>query len=99
MIRSDFPIFKTSVNGFPLRYLDTASTSQKPQAVVDALVDFYTKHNANVGRSVYPLAEEATALYEGARSTVAQFIGSQAQEIVFTSGCTEGINFVASSWA
>lgn len=98
-MKSDFPLLKQKIDGYPLRYLDTASTSQKPQSVIDAMAHFYSFHNANVGRSVYHLAEDATRMYENARTKVAQFIGAQHQEVIFTSGCTESINYVASSWA
>jgi len=98
-LRSDFPIFSRQINGHPLVYLDNAATSQKPQPVLDAIMDFYTQHNANIFRGIYTIAEEATALYESAREKVAHFIGSDANELIFTSGTTEGINFVAASWA
>jgi cysteine desulfurase / selenocysteine lyase len=96
VLKSDFPIFKRTIHGHPLIYLDNAATTQKPQRVIDAMVDFYTLHNANIFRGIYTLAEEATALYEEARQKVASFIGADSEELVFTSGATEGINFVAS---
>lgn len=94
-IKTAFPLLQRHV----LCYLDTASTSQKPYHVINAMVDFYQNHNANIGRSVYPLAEEATRLYQQARRTVAEFIHASPDEVVFTSGCTESINYVADSWA
>jgi len=98
--RADFPILKETINGKPLCYLDNASTSQKPQAVIDAVVDFYITKNANIYRGAHFFSEEATALYEQARTRVARFIGARdPSEIIFTSGCTEGINFVATAWA
>jgi cysteine desulfurase/selenocysteine lyase len=95
-LRNDFPFFKTNK---PLIYLDNAATTQKPQAVIDALINFYAHHNANVGRGVYALAEQATATYEKARATVASFIGARPHEIVFTRNTTESINLVAATWA
>jgi cysteine desulfurase/selenocysteine lyase len=99
MKKTDFPILSTQINGHPLIYLDSAATSQKPQQVLDALTNFYTQHNANVHRAVYHLGEDATQLYENARETVANFINAQPEEIIFTKGTTESINFVAATWA
>jgi len=100
-IRSDFPIFsKIEQMGRKFVYLDSAATTHKPQQVVDSIVDFYTLHNANVHRGLYDSGEHATALYEGAREKVAKFINAKASsEIIFTSGTTESINFVAQTWA
>ena len=100
-IRSDFPIFsKNERVGRNFVYLDSAATTHKPQQVVDSIVDFYTLHNANVHRGLYDSGEQATALYEGAREKVAKFINAKAScEIIFTSGTTESINFVAQTWA
>lgn len=98
-LRSDFPILTKKINGKPLLYFDNAATSQKPQAVIDALVNFYTEHNSNISRSVYAFGEETTTLYEHARATVAHFINANPEDIIFTKGTTEGINFVASTWA
>ncbi|MCB1629488.1 MAG: aminotransferase class V-fold PLP-dependent enzyme, partial [Xanthomonadales bacterium] len=70
-IRAQFPILQRQVNGHPLTYLDSANTAQKPQAVIDALVQFYTRHNANVARAVHTLGEEATAAYEAVRGRIA----------------------------
>lgn len=98
-IRLDFPFFKTA-NNKTLCYFDNASTTQKPQSVINALVHFYTHTNANIGRSIYALGEQATTLYEKARATLQQFIGARdASEIIFTRGATEGINFIAHAWA
>jgi cysteine desulfurase/selenocysteine lyase len=100
ILRSDFPIFSKKVHNQNLIYFDNASTTQKPQQVLQALTNFYSSHNANIHRGIYALAEEATGLYEDARGLVARFIGAtHAQEIVFTSGTTQGINMVAQSWA
>ncbi len=98
-MRSNFPILHTRMSGKPLIYLDNAATTHKPQVVIDAITAFYTNHNASVHRGIYPLAENATQLYEQARATVAHFIGAQPHEIVFTRGTTESINMVAPVWA
>src|ERR671914_869126 len=99
-LRTDFPILNRQINGKRLVYLDSAATAQKPQAVLDALDDYYTQHNANIHRGVYTLAEEATAAYEQARAKAARFIGaSRAREIIFTRSTTEAMNLVAHSWA
>lgn len=98
-IRADFPILSRQVNGKPLIYLDNAATSQKPQVVIDALVDFYVHHNANVHRGIHSLGDEATQMYGEARLNLARFIGSQdPNEIVFVRNTTEAINLVAFSW-
>ncbi|HEV2601327.1 MAG TPA: SufS family cysteine desulfurase [Candidatus Babeliales bacterium] len=98
-IRSDFPILCKLVEQKPLIYFDNAATTQKPQAVIDAIVDFYSTYNANVGRSTHTLGERATMMYEAARSTVAHFINAATPAgIVFTSGTTESINLVADAW-
>ncbi len=96
-IRKDFPILDRQVrDGRPLAYLDSANTSQKPRQVIDAMTEFYERHNANIHRANHQLGEEATAAYEGARITVAQFIGAADEaEIVFTKNISEGINLVA----
>jgi cysteine desulfurase / selenocysteine lyase len=84
-IRADFPILSRMINGHPLVYLDSANTSQKPRAVVDAMVEHYLHHNANVARSVHTLGTEATEAYEGARATIASFMGApRDEEVVFT---------------
>jgi cysteine desulfurase/selenocysteine lyase len=97
--RSHFPVLNQSVNGMPLAYLDTAATSQRPTRVIDAIVDFYRRDNANPGRTLHSLARRADQQYEGARSTVAKFINARDPlEIVFTRGTSEGINLVATAW-
>ncbi|MET7465914.1 SufS family cysteine desulfurase, partial [Nonomuraea sp. NPDC005501] len=102
-IRKAFPFFETPADGSrPLVYLDSAATTQKPAAVLDALAHYYTRANANVHRGVYRLAVEATELYEGARRTVAGFVGAtRPEEIVFTKNATEAVNLLANSlmWA
>jgi cysteine desulfurase/selenocysteine lyase len=102
-VRKDFPILERLVHGDkPLVYLDNAATSQKPRQVLDALDDYYTAHNANVHRGIHVLAEEATALYEGARDKVAAFVhASDRAEVVFTKNSTEALNLAANvlSWA
>ncbi|MBV9120611.1 MAG: cysteine desulfurase [Chloroflexi bacterium] len=98
-IRKDFPILHRQVNGKPLIYLDSAATSQKPAAVIDALATYYSTYNANVHRGVYSISEEATAAYEGARDKVQAFINAERREsIVFVRSTTEAINLVAHSW-
>ncbi|MDF3054951.1 MAG: L-selenocysteine selenide-lyase (L-alanine-forming) / cysteine desulfurase [Gammaproteobacteria bacterium] len=95
-IRADIPILKEENAGKPLVYLDSANTTQKPQSVIQATHDYYTRYNANVHRSVYQLAEKATLLYENARDKVKDFIHAKNRnEIVFVKGTTEGINLVA----
>jgi cysteine desulfurase / selenocysteine lyase len=95
-IRKDFPILSRTVrDGRPLVYLDSAATSQKPVAVLDAEREFYELHNAAAHRGAHQLAEEATEAYEAARATVARFIGARLDEVVFTKGTTEGLNLVA----
>ena len=95
-LRAEFPILGTKVNGKPLAYLDNAATSQKPQAVLDALDRYWTTQNANVDRGVHHLSQIASAVYDGTRETVRAFLGAAEEaEIVFTKGCTEGINLVA----
>ena len=98
-LRADFPILHTTVHGKPLVYLDSASTSQKPQVVIDAVDEFYREYNANVHRGIYEIGERSTAAYEKARAQVARFIGaSDAHEVIFTRNATEAINLVAYSW-
>src|SRR5512142_3113311 len=98
-IRRDFPILAREVNGKPLVYLDNAATSQKPRQVIQALVDYYERYNANIHRGIHALSEEATAAYEGVREKTARFIGAPSAEcVVFTRNTTEGINLVARAW-
>jgi cysteine desulfurase/selenocysteine lyase len=94
-IRRDFPALQLTVNGRPLVYLDSAATSQKPLSVLDAERDFSVNHNAGVHRGAHTLASEATELFEGARSRVADFLGATPSEIVFTANATAAINTVA----
>ncbi|MFQ5555622.1 MAG: cysteine desulfurase [Acidimicrobiia bacterium] len=98
-LRDDFPILRREINGKPLVYLDSAATTQKPVQVIDAVAEYYATSNANVHRGAYTLSDEATTAYEGARATVAEFVGAgSAAEIVFTKGTTAGINMVAYGW-
>lgn len=99
-IRQQFPILDREVKGRPLIYFDNAATSQKPQRVIDALVNYYSGYNANIHRGIHTLAEEATAAFEQSRDAVKDFINaSSREEIVFTRGTTESINLVAYTWA
>ena len=99
-IRNDFPILKRTVrDNKQLVYLDNASTTQKPNQVIDAITDYYRNHNANIHRAVYALAEEATKAYEASRDKVANFVNiKNRQEIIFVRGTTEAINLVAYAW-
>jgi len=96
-IREDFPILKRKINNYPLVYFDNAATSQKPIQVINAIVDFYENHNANTGRAVHTLSQEATEMQKEAREKVAHFINASDNEIVFVRGTTEAINLVAYS--
>ncbi len=99
-IRNDFPILKRKVNGYPLVYLDNAATSQKPQQVIDCIVDYYSNYNANIHRGVHTLSQEATDAYEAARKKIqTHFNAKEAYEILFTSGTTHGINLVANGFS
>jgi cysteine desulfurase / selenocysteine lyase len=99
-VREDFPILKRTVHdGKPIIYLDSAATSQKPQAVLDAMDNYYRTCNANIHRGAYTISEEATQAYEAARGKVARFIGAKStREIVYTRNATEAMNLVAYSW-
>ncbi len=98
-IRSDFPILGTKVYGKSLVYADNAASTQKPSQVIDSIKDLYSNHYANIHRGVHHLSQKSTALYEGARGTVKDFINaSKVEEIVFVRGTTEGVNLVASSY-
>jgi cysteine desulfurase/selenocysteine lyase len=97
-VRADFPIFGREIDGRPLVYLDSAATSQKPESVIAAMDDYYRRHNANVHRGVYTLAQEATALFEGARERVAAFAGGETDTTIFTRNATEALNLVAYAW-
>ncbi len=97
--RADFPILSREVRGRPLVYLDNAASTQKPNAVIDAVSDFYRDHYANIHRGVHTLSEEATVAYEAARDKVADFIGApDPRGVIFTRNTTEAINLVALSW-
>lgn len=96
LIRSDFPILSRRVGEYPLAYLDSANTSQKPQVVIDAMVDHYERHNANVARAMHVLGAEASAAYEAGRDKVAGFIGAnRSDEVVFTKNASEALNLAA----
>ena len=98
-LREDFPILHEQAHGHPLIYFDSAATSQKPRAVIEALRNFYEHENANVHRGLHTLSSRATEAYENARQRVAEYIGAaSADEVVFTRGTTESINLVAQAW-
>ncbi|MBA2328401.1 MAG: cysteine desulfurase, partial [Flavisolibacter sp.] len=98
-VRKQFPVLNREVKGKPLVYFDNAATTQKPQVVIDALVDYYSSYNANIHRGIHSLAEEATAAYESTRDRVQEFINAESREqIIFTGGTTEGINLIAQTW-
>jgi cysteine desulfurase/selenocysteine lyase len=98
-LREDFPILEQEVQGRPLIYFDNAATSQKPRAVMDALVHYYERDNANVHRGLHELSNRATTAFEAARVRAAKFLNARsADEIIFTRGTTEGINLVAAAW-
>ena len=99
-LRQDFPILQRKVNGYPLVYFDNAATSQKPQIVIDSIVDYYSNYNANIHRGVHTLSQEATDAYEMARDKIKQhFNAKHSHEIIFTSGTTHGINMIASCFS
>ena len=98
-VRADFPILQEQVNGHRLAYLDNASTSQKPEVVIDAVSDYYRTANANVHRGVHALGERATEIFEDARIAVARFVGADPRGIVFVRNTTEGINLAAQAFA
>jgi len=99
-IKQDFPIFTRKIHGKPIIYLDSTATSLKPQAVIDAMNEYYTRYTANIFRGIYTISEEATAKYEETRVKVAKFIGAKnPNEIIFTRNTSESINLVAYSWA
>ncbi|EMR03908.1 Cysteine desulfurase [Cesiribacter andamanensis AMV16] len=98
-IRSQFPVLHQLVNKHPLVYLDNAATTQKPQVVLDALTAYYTGYNSNIHRGVHTLAERATTAFEETRKTAQRFLNAaEPEEVIFTKGCTDGINLVASSF-
>ncbi|HUY08501.1 MAG TPA: cysteine desulfurase [Candidatus Dormibacteraeota bacterium] len=98
-IRADFPILQEQVNGRQLVYLDSAATSQKPAAVIDAVSDYYRHANANVHRGIHVLGERATEIFEGARESVARLVGADPRGVVFVRNTTEGVNLVAQAFA
>src|SRR5881392_418027 len=98
-LRADFAVFEEAVNGKPVAYLDSASSTQKPRQVLDAMREFYEHSYANVHRGVYTLAERATAGYEGAREKVRAFVNAPShREVIFTRSATESLNLVAYAW-
>ena len=97
-VRADFPILARERDGRPIVYLDSAATSQKPAAVIEAVDSYYRRSNANVHRGVYELAQEATDLFEGARERIAAFVGGETDTTIFTRNATEAINLVAHAW-
>src|SRR5436309_4492986 len=97
-IAAEFPVLRREIDGQPITYLDSAATSQTPQPVIDAMTRYYTDSRASIHRGVYPLAVEATDLYEGARERIAAWLGSTIEETVFTANATAAINLVAYSW-
>ena len=97
-IRNDFPILRQEVRGHPLIYFDNAATSQKPRQVIEALVGYYERDNANVHRGLHELSGRATDAYEESRRKIAGYLGATEEEIIYTRGTTEGINLVAQSW-
>src|SRR5689334_16313593 len=102
VVRKDFPILaRVMADGLPLVYLDSANTSQKPQVVIDTMVDHLERHNANIARAMHQLGAEATEAFEGGRDKVAAFIGAQRDEVVFTKNASEALNLVANTlvWA
>ncbi len=99
-IRAQFPILTKTVNGKPLVYFDNGATTQKPQQVIDAIVDYYSNHNSNIHRGVHTLSQEATSLFEESRKTIQAFINAKhTHEIIFTKGTTDSISLVANSFS
>jgi cysteine desulfurase / selenocysteine lyase len=97
-LASEFPVLRREFDGHPLTYLDSSATSQTPEPVIEAMTRYYTHSRASIHRGVYPLAVEATDLYEGARRRIAEWLGSTPQETIFTANATAAINLVAYSW-
>src|SRR3989304_3721032 len=97
-IREDFPILQKKINGKPLVFLDSASTSQKPRQVIDAIKQYYEQQNANPHRAIYKLSDEATQLYEKSHEDVARFINASMEEIIFVRNTNEAINLVMHAW-
>jgi cysteine desulfurase / selenocysteine lyase len=98
-VAAEFPTLRREFDGRPLCYLDSAATSQTPQPVIDAITGYYTDTRASIHRGVYPLAVEATELFEGARERIARWLGSTVEETIFTANATASINLVAYTWA
>src|SRR6188474_641024 len=96
--RREFPALDVTIHGKPLAYLDSASTTLKPRAVIDAVVRVFTHQAGNVHRGVHALSEAATEAFDAARAAIARFIGARTDEVVMTRGTTEAINLVAHSW-
>jgi cysteine desulfurase/selenocysteine lyase len=97
-VASEFPVLRREIGGKPITYLDSSATSQTPQPVIDAMTRYYTESRASIHRGVYPLAVEATELYEGARARIADWLGSTPEETIFTANATAAINMVAYTW-
>jgi cysteine desulfurase/selenocysteine lyase len=98
-IRADFPILHQQVNGKPLVYLDNGATTQKPQVVIDAIADYYRTTNSNVHRGAHTLSDQATQMFENARTTLQKFLNAKkSEEIIWTRGTTDAINLVAQTW-
>jgi cysteine desulfurase / selenocysteine lyase len=97
-VATEFPVLRRTFDGHPLTYLDSSATSQTPQPVIDAMTRYYTESRASIHRGVYPLAVEATDLYEGARKTIADWLGSTPEETIFAANATAAINLVAYTW-
>jgi cysteine desulfurase/selenocysteine lyase len=97
-VASEFPVLRRRIDGHPITYLDSAATSQTPQSVIDAMTRYYTESRASIHRGVYPLAVEATDLYEGARHRIAAWLHSTPEETIFTANATAAINLVAYTW-
>jgi cysteine desulfurase / selenocysteine lyase len=97
-VATEFPVLRRTFDGHPLTYLDSSATSQTPQPVIDAMTRYYTESRASIHRGVYPLAVEATDLYEGARKKIADWLGSTPEETIFAANATAAINLVAYTW-
>ncbi|HWF56019.1 MAG TPA: SufS family cysteine desulfurase [Solirubrobacteraceae bacterium] len=97
-LAAEFPVLRREIDGYPITYLDSAATSQTPQPVIDAITGYYTHSRASIHRGVYPLAVEATDLFEGARARIAAWLNSTVEETIFTANATASINLVAYTW-
>src|SRR5205085_7620626 len=97
-VAKQFPVLRRRIGGYPITYLDSAATSQTPQPVIDAMTRYYTESRASIHRGVYPLAVEATDLFEGARKRIADWLHSTPEETIFTANATQAINLVAYTW-